>query len=117
MIPKEEINELKDMIFKLKEHKKQYDTIVSSDYIFRKMVDFFEHQTINNCKAGKRFLIVNPDATLSPCGLIIRDYKSHKQLINNFASTNKCGECYTSIRGNTEKPTKYLIFDTIRSIK
>jgi len=116
MIPPEEMDELKEMIRQLREHKKQYKTIVASDYVFTKMVEFFNTQSIDNCRAGERFLVVNPDATLSPCGLIIRDYKSRKELLDDFLKNNTCSDCYTSIRANTEKPVKYLILDSLRAL-
>jgi MoaA/NifB/PqqE/SkfB family radical SAM enzyme len=115
MIPENEIPELKNMIAKLKEHKYKYGTIVASDFVFDKMVEFFRKKTIGGCRAGERFLVVNPDATLSPCGLIIRNYTSRKELMKDFIPTNSCGNCYTSIRANTEKPVRYLIKDSLRA--
>ncbi len=115
MIPKEEIPELEGMIARLKEHKYKHGTIVASDFVFDKMVEFFQQKSIGGCRAGDRFFVVNPDATLSPCGLIIRDYTSRKELRKDFIPTNTCAECYTSIRANTEKPVRYLIKDSLRA--
>ena len=116
MIAGEELEELKEMIKKLREHKKKYHTIVASDYVFIKMIEFFECQAIPNCRAGERFLVVNPDATLSPCGLIIKNYHSRRELLRDFLKTNTCSDCYTSIRANTEKPARYLILDSLKSL-
>ncbi len=115
MIPEKEIPELEEMIMKLKAHKYKYGTIVASDFVFDMMVKFFRDKSIGGCRAGKRFLVVNPDATLSPCGLIIRDYPSRKELMKDFIPTNTCADCYTSIRANTEKPARYLIKDSLRA--
>ena len=76
LIPKEEVPEFKDTINQLLEFKRKYKTIITSKYVFEKMVEFFENESIPNCRAGERFLVVNPDGTLSPCGLIITDYLS-----------------------------------------
>jgi len=115
MIPEEEIPELEEMIQRLKRHKSRYKTIVASDFVFDKMVEFFRNKSIGGCQAGKRFLVVNPDATLSPCGLIIRNYTSRKKLMSDFMPANTCADCYTSIRANTEKPVRYLIKDSLRT--
>lgn len=116
MIAGEELEELKEIIKKLRKHKKKYHTIVASDYVFTKMIEFFENQAIPNCRAGERFLVVNPDASLSPCGLIIKNYNSRRELLRDFLKNNTCSDCYTSIRANTEKPVKYLILDSLKSL-
>lgn len=116
LIPKEDLPEFKGIIRRLLEFKHKYNTIVTSSYVFRRMIDFFAHEGINNCRAGERFLVVNPDGSFSPCGLIIKNYGSQKEILENFTKTNVCGECYTSIRANTEKPANHLIRDSIKSI-
>jgi len=117
MIPKEELPELVEMIEKLQQHKRNFPTVVASDYVFKKMVEFFKNETVPHCRAGERFLVVNPGGNLSPCGLIIKDYSCRNDLLHDFLKTNTCGECYTSIRANTEKPPRYLIRDSLRSLK
>jgi MoaA/NifB/PqqE/SkfB family radical SAM enzyme len=116
MVPKEELPELAEILEKLRQHKRNYPTVVASDYVFKKMIEFFQNEAINHCKAGQRFLVVNPEGTLSPCGLIIKSYNSREVLLQDFLKSNTCGACYTSIRANTEKPLKYLIQDSLRSL-
>jgi MoaA/NifB/PqqE/SkfB family radical SAM enzyme len=116
MIPKDELPELKKILARLKEFKKRNKTIFTSDYVLDSMPEFFEKGSLDNCRAGERFFVVNPDGTLSPCGLIIRKYRTQKEIMQNFTKTNTCGDCFTSIRANTEKPAKYLIKDSLLSI-
>lgn len=115
MIPKEDLPELREIIQRLIEFKRKHKTVFTSDYVLGKMLEFFEKETIDNCRAGERFFIVNPDGTLSPCGLIIQKFNSQKEIIENFSENNTCGDCYTSIRSNTEKPIKHLIKDSLKS--
>jgi len=116
MLTKEEIPELKNILDQLKLHKRKYKTIYTSDFVFKMMIEFFETQSIGNCKAGEKFFVVNPDGTLSPCGLILRKYTSQAEMKNDFLKHNDCTYCYTSIRANTEKSAKYLIKDSLKSI-
>ena len=109
MIPKDELPEFKDIIKKLIELKRKHNTIRTPDSFFYNMVEFFENESIPNCRAGSRFLVVNPDGTFSPCGLIIKDYHSWKELKENFTKHNTCTYCHTCIRSSTEKPTYNLI--------
>lgn len=117
MIPPEELGELREILTLVRQHKRKYDTVVASDLVMENMIEFFQNQAIPDCRAGDRFLVVNPDGTLSPCGLIIKAYESRQELLVEFASTNTCVECYTSIRANTEKSAKFLIKDSLRSIR
>ncbi|MFQ5721547.1 MAG: hypothetical protein ACE5GI_03560, partial [Candidatus Aminicenantales bacterium] len=63
------------------------------------------------------FFVVNPDGGLSPCGLIIKRYKTPKEMKKQFKKHNSCSFCYTSIRANSEKPAKYLIKDSLNSLQ
>jgi len=115
LIPEDELEELELVIEKLHEHKKKYNTVIASEYTFTKMVEYFKNLTVGDCRAGEKFLIVNPDATLSPCGLHMGNYTSQKEIIEDFLKNNTCGNCMTSIRANTEKPFKYQVKDALRA--
>lgn len=117
MIPAEEIGELREVLGKILEFKKRYKTIFTSDYVLRRIPEYFTKGAVEGCRAGERFFVVNPDGTISPCGLIIRKYQSRKQMLRDFLKTNDCALCYTSIRANTEKPARYAILDGLRAIK
>ncbi len=116
MIPENELEELKNILNQLLEFKKQYKTVFTSDYVLRKMIDYFKNEGIPHCRAGKKFLIVNPDGTLSPCGLIIKEYNTREEMERDFVKKNTCESCYTASRANSEKPAWYLLKDNIKSI-
>jgi len=117
MIPPEEMDGLRATIDRLLEHKRRYDTIYTSDYVFQNMIAFFENGAVPGCRAGIRFFVVNPSGTLSPCGLIIKDYDSPRQIRRDFLKHNDCAYCYTSIRGGSERPVKYLVKDNIHRLR
>jgi len=118
MIPPAELDELREMLSRVKEFKNNNNTgtVFTSDYVLRKIPEFFARGEIPRCSAGKRFFVVNPDGTLSPCGLIIKDYQTPRELRREFRKTNTCGYCFTSIRGNQERPVRYLLFDNLKHI-
>lgn len=117
MIPAEELGELEEVLKRVKEFKKRRGTVFTSDYVLGRIPGYFRDGAVRGCRAGKRFFVVNPDGTLSPCGLIIRKYGSPAEIRKDFLRTNACAECYTSIRANTEKPVRYAILDNIRSVR
>ncbi len=115
MIGEKQFPAFKETIDQLIQYKKEFNNIRTSEYVFRNMIEYFERGEMDNCRAAERFLVVNPDGTLSPCGLIITEYQSLKEVQDEFCSTNTCGLCYTSIRANTEKPLSVLVKDNLQS--
>jgi len=116
MIQKDELIEFRNIIKQLIILKKKYGTIRTTNSFFYDMIEFFKNESIPNCRAGERFLVVNPDGTLSPCGLIITDYHSWKELKEDFTKNNTCTFCHTCIRSSTEKPLNNLIRGGIQSL-
>ena len=117
MIPAEELGELEEVLGRVREFKKLHGTVFTSDYVLGRIPDYFRDGRVEGCRAGERFFVVNPDGTLSPCGLIIRKYGSPAEIRKDFLRTNVCAECYTSIRANTEKPLRYAIADNLRTLR
>ena len=101
----------REVVERLIDFKHAHGNILTSDWVLRQMVRFFEQGRLPGCRAGERSLVVNPDGTLSPCGLHIRDYATHAELKRHFTAHNICGDCFTSTRGNSERPTRHLILD------
>lgn len=114
MLTKDDLPELKTIINQLLDLKRNNKNFFTSEYILNQMYTFFEKGEIPNCRAGERFLVINPDATFSPCGLIMTKYQSQRELIENFTKKNTCGNCITSSRANSEKPIKYMLQENVR---
>ncbi len=117
MIPPSQVDELREIMERLGDFKKASDTVMTSDWVLQGIVRFFERGSLGGCRAGERSLVVNPDGTLSPCGLHIRRYATRDQLLAQFTRGNNCADCYTSTRGNSERPFKYLVLDSAGFIK
>ncbi len=112
----EDLSEFERIIPRLIGFKKKHDTIRTSDSFLHDMVRFFREETRPGCRAGERFLVVNPDGTLSPCGLIMAQYASHQELLQSFAKDNTCSACNTCIRASTERPFNNLVAGGFRSV-
>ena len=117
LLTPQELVELRQMITQLMVLRERYQNIFTSQYVFARMLQFFENRSIPNCQAGVTFFVVNPNGTISPCGLIIKNYGSQKEMRRQFSCRNLCTACYTSIRANTEKPIYHLMKDSIRTVK
>jgi len=114
MLNKEDLPEFKKIVRWLLDFKKKNKNFFASEYVFNRMIKFFENGSMPNCRAGERFYIVNPDGAFSPCGLFLNHYASVEEMQKDFIPTNTCEDCNTSIRANCEKPMQYLILDNIK---
>lgn len=98
--------------------KRQHPHVLTSDWVLRGMVRFFEGGgRLGRCRAGARMAVVNPDGTLSPCGLLVRSYRTHAELKREFTAKNACADCYTSTRGNSERPIRYMLSDHLSYLR
>jgi len=116
MVPPEKTPQLREEIERLREHKRRHGVVFTSEFVLGKMVEFFERGGLPRCRAGERFFVVNADATLSPCGLIMRSYGSQREMVEDFTSTNDCSYCYTGLRANAEKPPYWLVRDSLNRL-
>jgi MoaA/NifB/PqqE/SkfB family radical SAM enzyme len=112
MIAGEDVPAFREVVEQLIAFKNEHGNVLTSDWVLRGMVRFFENGgRLGRCRAGERMAVVNPDGTLSPCGLLVRGYTTHDELKRDFTATNDCSSCYTSTRGNSERPARYLFLD------
>ena len=103
-----------NVIEEIVDFKRTHGNVLTSDWVLRGMVRFFANGgRLGRCRAGERMVVVNPDGTLSPCGLLVRGYRTHRELKREFTARNECSACYTSTRGNSERPFRYLLTDHV----
>lgn len=117
MIPRDEMEEFRGVMRRLRDFKRTRHNVLTSDWVMQGMVKFFEGGRMAGCRAGQRFLVVNPDGTLSPCGLLVRDYATFEEMRREFTAHNDCALCYTSSRGNSERPPRYLFLDHVSYLR
>lgn len=61
------------------------------------------------CRAGERFLVVNPDGRMTPCAMVMAYYDDQQSMFDDFTQRNTCGQCFISTRANAEKTLGELI--------
>ncbi len=113
VVPKEDLPELREIFKELLDYQSQHGTVKSNATFLNNIVAFFDDTGIPGCRAGERFLVVNPDGTLSPCGLITTAHPNKESLRKGFVEGNTCTGCNTSIRAWAERPFSTL-FSSIR---
>jgi MoaA/NifB/PqqE/SkfB family radical SAM enzyme len=96
---------------------RNHSVLTVSEGFLRDMADFFRHGGRGGCRAGERFLVVNPDGTLSPCGLIPGHYGTRAEMVEGFSRANGCTACNTAIRAATEHPLNNMLRVGLRSVR
>lgn len=100
----EDLEILRQTINELIILKKQGTYLVNPELTLQDTLKFFEQGYMPNCKAGIRFLVVMPDASLVPCSLHRTKYATRQEMVEKFSRTNRCGNCYVAIRSYSEMP-------------
>lgn len=104
-----QIGRFEDISRRLGEMRRADGIVRTPPHFLADMARFFRDESIPNCRAGERFLVVNPDGTLSPCGLIITAFQTQAAMREGFVKTNTCTACHTCIRSNSESPINHLV--------
>lgn len=112
LVPAHDVAAFAETVEQLIDFKRERGNVLTSDWVLRGMARFFANGgRLGRCRAGERMAVVNPDGTLSPCGLLVRDHRTHAELKREFTARNECNLCFTSTRGNSERPARYLFLD------
>ncbi len=110
----EDLELLDRQIWKLIQLKRSNDHVANSEWTLSGIGDFFRNGGIPNCRAGERFMVVNPDGTFRPCSMYDLKFKTLEEMVEKFSKNNTCGACYVSIRSYLSKSYKNLLLDNIR---
>ena len=105
---------LKTTIGRLLAVKENNGCIVNSDWTLTGTYDFFKNDGAPGCKAGERYMVVNPDGTMRPCSMFDCKYKSHGEMYQDFVKNNTCDACYVSIRAYLSEGYWKLLGDNIK---
>jgi MoaA/NifB/PqqE/SkfB family radical SAM enzyme len=76
---------------------------------------YFANKGTPGCTAGSRFLVVTADGALQPCSMQFQRYalEDRAQMIKEFSRSNRCDECYVSIRSYLDKSFPQLLWENV----
>jgi MoaA/NifB/PqqE/SkfB family radical SAM enzyme len=77
--------------------------------------DYFYRGGAPSCKAGLRWLVVTSDGALQPCSMQFKRYElhEHERMVLEFTQSNKCDQCYVSIRSYLDKTFPQLVRENV----
>jgi MoaA/NifB/PqqE/SkfB family radical SAM enzyme len=103
--------ELRGVIQEVIDLKRSGEPVYNSERVLWRYCDFLCEGHKAGCKAGVRFLVVNPDGRMTPCAMVMSYFTDQPAMRREFSSGNACGGCYISTRANTEKSVGEFVSD------
>lgn len=90
--------------------------VYTSERVLWKYYRFLCDGHVGGCKAGVRFLVVNPDGRMTPCAMVMAYFDNQAKMRREFSAKNTCGACFISTRANAEKKIRESVTDNLELI-
>ena len=97
--------------------KKRGSGVYTSEDALWKFYDFLCSGYTPGCRAGERFLVVNPDGRMTPCAMVMAYFDDQPSMLREFTCRNECGACYISTRAHAEKTPRQLLEANVDTLK
>jgi len=91
--------------------------VYTSPRVMWKFYRFLTEEGIPGCKAGERFVVINPDGRLTPCAMVMAYFDTQEEMYEQFTKQNTCEQCYIATRANTEKTAMDFFRDNTQILK
>jgi len=103
IIPPDRIQEFRDVCRRLIQIKRDLKNVMTSDYLFERLPDFYERGEIAGCRAGQIMIHVSPKGMVQPCAELpgighYRDFDPREY------PGPSCGRCFDACRTELEAP-------------
>lgn len=85
--------------------------VYTSERVLWRYYRFLTGERIGGCRAGDRFVVINPDGRLTPCAMVMAYFDDLRAMQREFSRHNACAECYVSTRAGTEKGLREFVGD------
>lgn len=99
----EKMSEFRAVCQRIKQLKRELGNVMTSDYFFDTLPDFYEKRDLPGCQAGKIMIHVTPTGMVQPCAEL--DAVSH---YSDFSTAEypgpNCGKCFDACRAEPQAP-------------
>jgi MoaA/NifB/PqqE/SkfB family radical SAM enzyme len=97
------IAEFRRVCTRIKELKRELKNVMTSDYFFDTLPDFYMKRELGGCQAGKIMVHVSPQGQVQPCAELpaVGHYKDF--IAKEYPGPN-CGKCFDACRAEPQAP-------------
>jgi MoaA/NifB/PqqE/SkfB family radical SAM enzyme len=99
----EQMEEFKRVCQRIKQLKRELKNVMTSDYFFDTLPEFYLKRDLPGCQAGKIMIHVSPKGMVQPCAELppIMHYSEYKA--SEYEGPN-CGKCFDACRAEPQAP-------------
>ena len=97
------IAEFRSVCARIKELKRELGNVMTSDYFFDTLPDFYVKREIAGCQAGKIMIHVSPTGMVQPCAELGAVSHFLDFVAKDYAGAN-CGKCFDACRAEPQAP-------------
>ncbi|HUP04966.1 MAG TPA: radical SAM protein [Bryobacteraceae bacterium] len=111
----EQLAELNARLDRVETLRDETNWIVNSRSTMDATRRYFQDGGTPGCKAGLRFLVVTAQGALQPCSMQFQRYslEERRRMVEEFTRSNRCDECYVSIRSYLDKSFPQLLWENV----
>lgn len=99
----EKMAEFKRVCARLVQLKRELKNVLTSDYFFETLPEFYQKRTIDGCRAGKIMIHVTPKGMVQPCAELPAISHYSEFLPGAYEGPN-CGSCFDACRSEPQAP-------------
>jgi len=102
MVSKEKMAEFKAVCARVIQLKRELGNVMTSDYFFETLPEFYEKRKIDGCEAGKIMIHVTPKGMVQPCAELAPVAHYSEFLPGTYAGPN-FGSCFDACRSDVTR--------------
>jgi MoaA/NifB/PqqE/SkfB family radical SAM enzyme len=99
----EKLAELRAVCQRIKRLKAELGNVMTSNYFFDTLPDFYRKRALPGCQAGKVMIHVTPRGMVQPCAELPPVAHYQEFVARDYAGPN-CGKCFDACRAEVEAP-------------
>ncbi|HEY4885332.1 MAG TPA: radical SAM protein [Myxococcales bacterium] len=103
MVSREKMAEFKAVCSRIIQLKRELGNVMTSDYFFETLPEFYEKRRIDGCQAGKIMIHVSPKGMVQPCAELPAVAHYSEFLPGAYTGPN-CGACFDACRAEPQAP-------------
>ena len=98
-----QMDTFKQVCRRIIELKRELKNVMTSDYFFETLPEFYEKRHISGCQAGKIMIHVSPKGMVQPCAELPA-VAHYKEFLPGAYEGPNCGGCFDSCRSEPQAP-------------
>ncbi len=102
-VSRDEMEQFREVCRRIVRLKRELGNVMTSDYFFETLPEFYEKRDIPGCKAGQIMIHVSPTGLVQPCAELPAVGHYTDFVPREFQGTG-CGKCFDSCRAEPQAP-------------